>query len=189
MIPARPFYFLRHGQTGWNLQRLAQGTADVALNDSGLKEAGKAADRLRDIGRIDVIVSSPLQRALQTATIVAKALDLPVQTDDVFAECNFGVQQGQPIGPWHNDWIDGVTPLGADPYASYVERTAKALGRAISNTGTVLIVAHGGTYMAVTKYLLLLRPRKPPPNCVPLLHTPPQESGKPWTVNTFGAPD
>ena len=182
MIPARQFYFLRHGQTDWNVRRLAQGTADIALNSTGLDEAARAAVELRDIGRIDAIVSSPLRRALQTATIVAETLGLPVQTDDTLAECDFGVEQGQPIGPWHSDWIDGVTPEGADPYDAYLVQSAQALGRAISGSGTTLIVAHGGTYMAVTKFLLLLRPRKPPPNCVPLLHTPPEEPGTSWTV-------
>ena len=176
-IPARDFYFLRHGQTDGDLQRRAQRTADIALNEAGVAEAKDAANRFKGAGLIECIVSSPLRRAMETAAIVGDALKLPVRTDDALAECNFGAEQGEFIGPWHSEWIDGITPKGADPYRAYVERSGRALGRAISDAGTAPIVAHGGTYMAVTKYLLLSRPRKPPPDCVPLLHTPPQDLG------------
>jgi probable phosphoglycerate mutase len=80
-IPARDFYFSRRGQTGWNLQRRAQGTADIALNEAGLGESKDAANRLKGAGLIERIVSSPLRRAMETAAIVGDALKLPVRTD------------------------------------------------------------------------------------------------------------
>ncbi len=182
MIPEREFYFLRHGQTDWNVQRLAQGTSENGLNQTGLEEAANAADLLKGIEGIGAVVSSPLRRSLETAAIVAEALSLPVETEELFAECGFGVRQGKVFGDWLSDWFDGITPEGAEPYQAYVERSAIALSRALSRDGTALVVAHGGTYFAVHKYLLSSASRKPPTNSVPLRHTPPATIGGTWTV-------
>ena len=76
IIP-RPFWFLRHGETDWNAQNLAQGNVDIPLNEHGLAQARAAAAAL--IGRgIEVIAASPLGRARQTADIAAAALGVPV---------------------------------------------------------------------------------------------------------------
>ena len=58
-LPHHPFYFLRHGQTDWNLQGRLQGHTDIPLNATGLDQAHAAADMLADQG-IDIIVSIPL---------------------------------------------------------------------------------------------------------------------------------
>jgi len=76
-LPHHPFYFLRHGQTDWNLQGRLQGHTDIPLNATGLDQAHAAADMLADQG-IDIIVSSPLVRALKTAAIISERIDRPI---------------------------------------------------------------------------------------------------------------
>ena len=59
MIPKRPFYFLRHGETDWNFEGRYQGQSDIPLNATGIAQAHAAADRLARVP-IDRIVSSRL---------------------------------------------------------------------------------------------------------------------------------
>jgi 2,3-bisphosphoglycerate-dependent phosphoglycerate mutase len=93
MLPPRPFFFLRHGQTDWNAQGRIQGHTDVPLNATGVAQAQAAAGRLAGRG-IDWIVSSPLARARATADFVAARLGLPVHLDDDLKERRFGAFEG-----------------------------------------------------------------------------------------------
>jgi len=84
---------VRHGQTDFNAQRRYQGTTDVALNATGVRQAEALAQRLRaDV--IDAIVSSPLERALQTARIIAQAVPRDMQVMEHFRERSVGVYEG-----------------------------------------------------------------------------------------------
>ena len=94
-----PFWFLRHGETDWNAQRLSQGKTDIPLNGNGLRQAERAARTLTGT-TITTIVASPLSRARVTAETVAARLGLPVQLDDELREVNFGEQEGHPMGDW-----------------------------------------------------------------------------------------
>jgi probable phosphoglycerate mutase len=76
MIPKRPFYFLRHGQTNWNLEGRYQGHSDVPLNATGIAQARAAAACLAGVP-IARIVASPLIRALVTAAIVGEKIQKP----------------------------------------------------------------------------------------------------------------
>ena len=81
---------LRHGQTDYNAQSLFQGRVDEPLNAVGLAQAHRAAEA---IGKVDRIVSSPLQRARKTA----EAFGMEPDIDERWVECNFGDWEGQPI--------------------------------------------------------------------------------------------
>src|SRR4029078_7240591 len=78
----------RHGQSEWNAVGRWQGQADPPLSDLGRKQALVAADR---IGTVDVIVSSDLERAVQTAFIISEALGVgPVITNELLRERDAG---------------------------------------------------------------------------------------------------
>ncbi|MTA30323.1 MAG: histidine phosphatase family protein, partial [Actinobacteria bacterium] len=64
---------LRHGQTDWNVDMRLQGVSDIPLNDYGREQANTAAEVLSS-STWEMIVSSPLSRALETANIVASKL-------------------------------------------------------------------------------------------------------------------
>ena len=64
---------LRHGQTDWNKQNLMQGSSDIPLNDVGREQAVETGKELVRRGlSYDVLVSSPLSRALETAQMVGE---------------------------------------------------------------------------------------------------------------------
>ena len=62
-------YLTRHGETEWNVQNKICGITDVELTDKGRAQAKELGEKLRDY-KIDLIVSSPLKRALETARMV-----------------------------------------------------------------------------------------------------------------------
>ena len=80
-------YFVRHGETDVNsgLQKANTSQFDEPLNAAGIAQAEQLAERLRDV-TFDAIVSSPLQRTMQTAKIINKFHNLDVKIDDVWRE-------------------------------------------------------------------------------------------------------
>jgi len=87
------WYFLRHGQINSNLNKVYSGRSDEPLNATGIEQAGQAA-ALVSSKSIDRVISSPLARAGQTATIVASGNNLKVTFDQAFNEMVFGPWEG-----------------------------------------------------------------------------------------------
>lgn len=71
-------YLTRHGETEWNVQNKVCGITDVELTDKGRSQAKELGEKLRD-HKIDLIVSSPLKRALETARIAEGAGAYPLR--------------------------------------------------------------------------------------------------------------
>ncbi|WP_027284662.1 histidine phosphatase family protein [Rubritepida flocculans] len=176
-----PFWFLRHGETDWNAQGLSQGTTDIPLNAVGHAQARRAARSLAAV-EITAIIASPLARARVTAEIVAEALRLPVQLDPELREVEFGVQEGQPMGDWYDDWIAGhYTPEGAESFAALRARAIRAINRATALPGPVLVVAHGALWRAF-RHAAGLPANVRTPNALPLRAEPGAEG---WTLTAL----
>jgi len=172
------FWFLRHGETDWNARMLSQGRADIPLNPVGLAQAERAAEALAGRG-IRTVRASTLSRARVTAEIVAARLGLPVTLDPELMECAFGVQEGQEMSGWFDDWIAGTaTPEGAEPFADLRARTVRAIDRATAEPGPVLVVAHGALWRAF-RQAAGLEANIRTPNALPLWVEPPAE-GRGW---------
>ena len=62
-------YIVRHGQTNWNLEKRNQGRKDIELNEKGILQAKETAEKLKG-KKFDIVYSSPLKRAMQTAKII-----------------------------------------------------------------------------------------------------------------------
>ncbi len=88
---------VRHGETDWNRIRRLQGHTDIALNAAGLEQAERLADALAGES-IASVHSSDLARALATARPVATALELPIVTNPLLRERNYGVLEGKTFG-------------------------------------------------------------------------------------------
>ncbi len=160
------------------MQGLSQGRVNIPLNANGQAQAQAAAARLQGQG-ICTIVSSTLGRARETATIVGAALGLPFSTDPGLQETSFGEQEGKPMGPWYDEWVDDrYTPPGAETFAELRARVVPALNRALALPGPVLVIAHGAMFRAI-RAEMGLSPHIRTDNGVPLLCTP----GSPWTIS------
>jgi len=176
-----PFWFLRHGETDWNAQGLSQGTTDIPLNQVGVAQAKRAARTLAGV-EIAAIVASPLSRARVTAEIVAETLRLPVRFDHDLREVEFGEQEGQPMGDWYEDWIEGHhTPIGGESFARLRARAVTAINRATALPGPVLVVAHGALWRAF-RWEARLPANVRTPNALPLFAEPGPEA---WTLTAL----
>jgi len=85
---------IRHGETDWNVEGRYQGQADPPLNARGIAQARRLAHDLAGAG-IDVLYSSPLKRALETARILAQTLHVPLYTDPRLMEIHQGKWEGR----------------------------------------------------------------------------------------------
>ena len=147
----------RHGETDWNSERRWQGHADRPLNEVGREQARALAETLTDRA-VDVVYSSDLLRAHETALIVGERLGLPVGVDAGLREVDVGDWSGRV----HSE-IEGLDPdgyrrwreggkgwAGGESYEEMGERVVAAVLRlAARHPGeTVLIVTHGGSIRA-----------------------------------------
>lgn len=144
---------VRHGETDWNRDGRWQGQSDTQLNDVGREQAARVAEELDGV---DVVYSSDLARARETADIVARRLGLEVHVDERLRERGFGAWEGKTapeieaeFRDAHARWLAGDGP-GADdaePFADFAARVNAFLDDVLARhpEETVLVVAHGGS--------------------------------------------
>jgi broad specificity phosphatase PhoE len=143
---------LRHGQTPMSVQKRYAGRSDVPLTDAGVRQAVAAGKRLAAAG-IDVIVTSPLLRAVRTAQEVSEATGASVVTDEGFRETDFGAWEGLTFAEVRERWPaemtawladPAVAPPGGESFAEVGKRVTDALDRVLAGHKgqTVLIVSH-----------------------------------------------
>ena len=159
---------IRHGETAWNREKRLQGQIDTPLSEVGQQQAravairfgaalGLQADAEGQVPSIvDVVLSSDLSRAMQTAAPLAEALGLSVMPEPGLRERHYGVFQGttrdQIAVQWPDDharWIGhdpDFAPEGGESMRQLSERVVRTLGRvAKAYPGkTVVCVTHGG---------------------------------------------
>ena len=178
-LPARAFWFLRHGETDWNAQGRSQGNVDIPLNQTGVAQAHAAAALLRGRG-IASVVSSPLSRARDTAATVAAACGVAsVAVQDDLREVSFGVHEGASMsGAWFAEWIaGGPAPERGESFAALRLRACRAFTAALAHPAPVLVVAHGALFRAL-RAEMGLAPDVRTANAQPLWCEP----GTPWTL-------
>src|SRR4051794_15448017 len=116
---------LRHGQTDANATGVIQGHGPNPLNELGREQARFLAERMRAYSpRPDVLVSSDLPRAMQTAEPIAAALGLPIHPDRAWRERGLGELEGKTIGE-RETWRAATgefDPPGAESFALMRER-------------------------------------------------------------------
>lgn len=88
---------IRHGQTEWNREERFRGHVDIDVDETGLRQAEAAAQRVTQ-WEVAAVYSSPLRRAMTTARIIADRLALPVVPLEGISDMNFGVWQGLSVG-------------------------------------------------------------------------------------------
>ena len=152
------FAFIRHGETDWNRDDKLQGSSDIPLNARGREQAHEAAGILAD-GGWEVVVSSPLQRARETARIIAHDLGLELGPSyAALVERDYGPLEGHSSSETMARWPDRDYP-GAESLDSVVSRGLAGLARVADDfrDRDVVIVAHG-TIIRYTLAALAGRP-------------------------------
>jgi broad specificity phosphatase PhoE len=145
---------LRHGQTDWNLAGRYQGQSDVPLNQNGRAQAHALARQLK--GQLFAAVyTSDLERAQETASIIAAALGLPVTCETRLREINQGQWEGQLVDDIKSRYALLWQQRSADPASvrspggETVGEVAQRVGAALDDIarlhpgGSVVIVSHG----------------------------------------------
>ncbi len=158
---------LRHGQTFANVEGRWVGRGETELTPLGWQQAGRTAQRLaREVQDLAALYSSPLKRALDTATVIGRALGcLPVVIDDL-REVDFGDMDGLTIAEMaerdpglYARWLDKAdsefTWPGGDRRADFFRRVSSAFDGLLARhrSGTVIVVGHGGTIRACLAHL------------------------------------
>jgi len=153
---------VRHGETDWNRERRFQGHADPPLNETGREQAHALAAELA-AERIELVYTSDLARARETAEIVAATVGADVVALRELREIDVGEWEGltwpeieerhpEGVQAWHehgSGWEAGETQeeLG--------ERVVEALRRIVAQhpSRRILIVGHGGTIRAIRAFI------------------------------------
>ncbi|ADL34719.1 phosphoglycerate mutase family protein [Butyrivibrio proteoclasticus B316] len=166
----------RHGQTDLNAQKLMQGRSDVPLNETGRAQAKAARELIGDV-KFDAVYASPLDRAIETASIIGGVDRSKIIIDERIIETDFGKYEQKPYAtmglPMNLYWmLPEVFP--APPT---VETTDQMIERVRSffteleaqDHENVLVACHGGIIRVIRGYLedvrrgYVWRPR--PKNC------------------------
>jgi broad specificity phosphatase PhoE len=147
----------RHGETDWNRDGRFQGHADTSLNPRGREQARALAEQ---VGDVDVIYSSDLRRAVETAQVVAERLGLEVKVDSRLRERGFGAWEGLTVAEIeassreaYERWRRGVG-FGADDaetheaFAARIEAFLTDVLRRHPGE-TVLVIGHGGSIRVI----------------------------------------
>lgn len=150
--PVYHFVFMRHGESIGNAQSRWQGQSDYELTEKGRAQARALAARWKSEGvKFDLIITSPLVRAKETAEIIASAVGVPVEYDPILLERHIGEIEGmtaeevrkRPQPPYVTPY-DPIGGEGEGDWALFL-RAGQALHELLRRpAGSYLIVSHGG---------------------------------------------
>lgn len=154
MLPLKPFYMIRHGQTVANAARLAAGGQfDTPLNETGINQAKTLAPALKQLDIMPTaIFHSNMQRARDTANFLNAEYELPMTEEHSLREHD--------LGEWDNQAWDDVlprlerheTPIGGESESQFATRIQTAISAILEHTAKddlPMIVAHGGLFHAM----------------------------------------
>lgn len=176
---ARLLYYIRHGETDWNVEGRLQGRRDVSLNTRGRTQARRCGELLRDLFARDGIAAdtfdylcSPLGRACQTMELVRSALGLnpeDFRIEPQLTEISFGEWEGYTLAELRNrdpqrmaarehDKWRFVAP-GGESYEAVSHRMRDWYEKLERDA---VVIAHGGTARGLMAHLGLAQPAAAP---------------------------
>lgn len=150
-------YVVRHGKTQWNLEHRCQGVSDIPLTDEGRQEASKLYPLVKQLN-VDVVFSSPLSRAYETAKLIVNN-EIPINIDDRLTERDWGMNEGMKIDEvdqydcW--DVILNTNVQSIERVQDFMKRISEFIEDVKSKypDSKVLVVAHSAV-LRVIHYLL-----------------------------------
>jgi broad specificity phosphatase PhoE len=164
VLAVKSFYFVRHGLTDANHQKLLCGADwDIPLHADGHAQAAQSAAEFRKtLASVRTICCSPLLRARQTADYFARELQIPIVIVDELREQRLGDWERK---PWADvpEFFAGKNPPQGETLEEFDTRVKQALSSALQHDEPVLIVSHGAFWYALNR-VLGLQP-EPPGSC------------------------
>lgn len=160
-------YLTRHGETLWNIDKRMQGWGNSPLTDLGIRQAESLSERLNDTV-IDVIYSSPIERAYKTAEIIRKDRDIDIITHEGLKEIHVGEWEGLTVDEISSNEVyaeqlenyfynpSEYKPFGGETIDGLAERCEKAIKDIITKNKekTVLVVTHGIALKMIMMYFM-----------------------------------
>ncbi len=147
------FCLIRHGATDWGKNGVEfKGTADFPLNSEGIKQTRSLARRLKK-HKWELILSSDLQRARETAAILSEELQIPIILQSSLRERNHGILTTKSVHP-RTDKINFLSKAsGREPLGKFIKRV-QTFGSLLykHRQNNILVISHGGflrTFAAV----------------------------------------
>ena len=160
-------YFVRHGQTIWNVEKRFQGLSDSPLTELGITQAKLLGKKLKDI-KFDKFYSTSLKRANDTANYIKGNREQEVEIFDDFVEISMGDMEGiqqeefkklypeQVKNFFFNQLEYDPSSFGGESFLEVRERVAKGLDKFIGlnkDYERVLVVSHGATLKTLLHYI------------------------------------
>ncbi|GLX03101.1 histidine phosphatase family protein [Microbispora sp. NBRC 16548] len=139
---------LRHGQTLWNVEKRFQGHTDIALDETGMAQAARAASLLAAL-RPTMLVASDLRRAYDTASALGRLTGLDVAVDKDLRERGGGEWEGLTRDEIRAGWpveYEAWEAPGGEDVAHVADRVADAVGRwasRLAEDGLLVVASHG----------------------------------------------
>lgn len=159
------FYLIRHGETELNEKGVYYGWTDCSLSERGMSQAEELADILREVS-FDVVISSSLQRAVDTAAIVSGFAPETIILDERLRELNFGEWEGMHFTEvrekhrkeweqWGKDWKSAAPPSG-ESFITMYNRVKSCIEYVLEEYKgkKILIVSHQGSMRIIPLILL-----------------------------------
>jgi glucosyl-3-phosphoglycerate phosphatase len=153
----------RHGETDYNAALRMQGQLDSQLTATGLGQARRAARPLAELGP-DVLVTSDLSRAGDTAAVLAAETGLPLRVDKRLRETHLGTWQGLTHAEVEALYPGGIqswrgnpecAPPGGETRVEVAERAAQVVAELdAAGPGSAVLCTHGGLIAGLTPLLL-----------------------------------
>ena len=164
--------FVRHGESVWNHEGRIQGNADPPLSERGRAQAALVAERLAREFKPAAVYSSALQRATETASLIAARLNMPLKIDARLNEYDIGAFTGltdrevaaQYPDIWARWEMDALwVPVpGEEGIYAFLDRITRAMDEIIAahpGGAEVVVVTHGGVMALYLGDLIGLNPR------------------------------
>lgn len=149
-------YFVRHGQTVWNVENKICGATESPLTEAGRQQARELAERIAGEGiSFDEILYSPLSRARDTALIISEVTGVPAREDARLFEQNFGrwegtARNGEQFRKEKSSFASSYG--GGESMLRLCQRIYNLLDEIRNQDRTYLLVAHNGISRAVNSY-------------------------------------
>jgi len=182
MIPAKPFYMIRHGESTANKEQFFSGDQDVPLTALGVQQA-QEAQRIVEALEIkpNIIVHSHLSRARDTAITINQNLNIDMIENKNFAEQFFGDWQGCPSAQIVPMFLADHEPPNGETCDDFRSRIKTGFQEILPKHQLPLIVCHGGVFGAF--YTMHGQAKQSSKNCKLYKFTPYEENQAfPWAI-------